>query len=138
MSIQAQITALLKRLCQDYGTSVMLITHDRGVIAETADRVAVMYAGRIVETGPVESVTRAPRHPYTRGLMASIPSMRTRQATLQQIDGAMPRLHAIPTGCAFNPRCARASAQCRAEKPVLEVQSHAIACWHPFEGVAHG
>jgi peptide/nickel transport system ATP-binding protein len=70
--------------------------------------------------------------------MASIPSMRTRQATLQQIDGAMPRLHAIPTGCAFNPRCARASAQCRAEKPVLETQSHAIACWHPFEGEAHG
>ena len=138
VSIQAQITALLKRLCRDYGTSVMLITHDMGVIAETADRVAVMYAGRIVETGPVESVTRAPRHPYTRGLMASIPSMRTRQATLQQIDGAMPRLHAIPAGCAFNPRCARASAQCRADKPVLEVQSHAIACWHPFEGVAHG
>jgi peptide/nickel transport system ATP-binding protein len=138
VSIQAQITSLLKRLCRDYGTSVMLITHDMGVIAETADRVAVMYAGRIVETGPVESVTRAPRHPYTRGLMASIPSMRTRQATLQQIDGAMPRLNAIPEGCAFNLRCARASAQCRAEKPVLEVQSHAIACWHPFEGVAHG
>ena len=138
VSIQAQITSLLKRLCRDYGTSVMLITHDMGVIAETADRVAVMYAGRIVETGPVESVTRAPRHPYTRGLMASIPSMRTRQATLQQIDGAMPRLHAIPAGCAFNLRCARASAQCRAEKPVLEVQSHAIACWHPFEGVTHG
>jgi peptide/nickel transport system ATP-binding protein len=138
VSIQAQITSLLKRLCRDYGTSVMLITHDMGVIAETADRVAVMYAGRIVETGPVESVTRAPRHPYTRGLMASIPSMRTRQATLQQIDGAMPRLNAIPEGCAFNLRCARASAQCRAEKPVLEVQSHAIACWHPFEGVTHG
>ena len=138
VSIQAQITSLLKRLCRDYGTSVMLITHDMGVIAETADRVAVMYAGRIVETGPVESVTRAPRHPYTRGLMASIPSMRTRQATLQQIDGAMPRLNAIPVGCAFNLRCARASAQCRAEKPVLEVQSHAIACWHPFEGVTHG
>ena len=138
VSIQAQITTLLKRLCRDHGASVMLITHDMGVIAETADRVAVMYAGRIVETGPVESVTRAPRHPYTRGLMASIPSMRTRQATLQQIDGAMPRLHAIPAGCAFNPRCARASAQCRAEKPVLETQSHAIACWHPFEGEAHG
>ena len=138
VSIQAQITTLLKRLCRDHGASVMLITHDMGVIAETADRVAVMYAGRIVETGPVASVTRAPRHPYTRGLMASIPSMRTRQATLQQIDGAMPRLHAIPVGCAFNPRCERASAQCRAEKPVLEAQAHAIACWHPFEGEAHG
>lgn len=138
VSIQAQITTLLKRLCHDYGASVMLITHDMGVIAETADRVAVMYAGRIVETGPVDSVTRAPRHPYTRGLMASIPSMRTRQATLQQIDGAMPRLNAIPAGCAFNPRCPRASAQCRAGKPVLELQAHAIACWHPFEGEAHG
>ncbi len=73
VSIQAQITTLLKRLCRDHGAAVMLVTHDMGVIAETADRVAVMYAGRVVETGPVEAVTRAPRHPYTQGLMASIP-----------------------------------------------------------------
>ena len=138
VSIQAQITTLLKRLCRDHGASVMLITHDMGVIAETADRVAVMYAGRIVETGPVDSVTRAPRHPYTRGLMASIPSMRVRQAALRQIDGAMPRLHAIPTGCAFHPRCERASARCHAERPELEAQSHAIACWHPHEGAVDG
>ena len=138
VSIQAQITTLLKRLCRDHGASVMLITHDMGVIAETADRVAVMYAGRIVETGPVDSVTRGPRHPYTRGLMASIPGMRVRQAALQQIDGAMPRLNAIAQGCAFHPRCAQASAQCRAEKPVLEPQNHSIACWHPQQGAAHG
>ena len=138
VSIQAQITTLLKRLCRDHGASVMLITHDMGVIAETADRVAVMYAGRIVETGPVESVTRAPRHPYTRGLMASIPSMRVRQAALQQIDGAMPRLHAIPAGCAYHPRCGFASARCHAERPELEARPHAVACWHPVEGGAHG
>ena len=138
VSIQAQITTLLKRLCRDHGASVMLITHDMGVIAETADRVAVMYAGRIVETGPVDSVTRAPRHPYTRGLMASIPSMRVRQAALRQIDGAMPRLHAIPAGCAFHPRCEHASARCHAERPELEARSHAVACWHPFEGAVDG
>ena len=138
VSIQAQITTLLKRICRERGAAVMLVTHDMGVIAETADRVAVMYAGRVIETGPVEAVTRAPRHPYTRGLMASIPSMRVREAHLHQIDGAMPRLTAIPVGCAFNPRCTAASELCRAEKPVLEAQAHAVACWHPMAGGAHG
>jgi len=132
VSIQAQITTLLKRLCRDHGMSVMLITHDMGVIAETADRVAVMYAGRIIETGPVEAVTRTPRHPYTVGLMASIPSMRVREAELKQIDGAMPRLHAIPPGCAFNPRCTFALDRCRTERPNLEAQAHSVACWHPI------
>ena len=138
VSIQAQITTLLKRLCRDRGAAVMLVTHDMGVIAETADRVAVMYAGRIIETGPVEAVTRAPRHPYTRGLMASIPSMRVREADLHQIDGSMPRLTAIPAGCAFNPRCEMSSDRCRTEKPVLEARAHAVACWHPIEGDPHG
>ncbi len=90
VSIQAQITTLLKRLCRDKGTAIMLITHDMGVIAETADRVAVMYAGRLVEIGPVDAVVRRPRHPYTAGLMASIPSVRRRNEVLNQISGRCP------------------------------------------------
>ncbi|HSA70588.1 MAG TPA: ABC transporter ATP-binding protein, partial [Burkholderiales bacterium] len=107
VSIQAQIIALLKRLAAERGAAVMLITHDMGVIAETAQRVAVMYAGRIVEIGPVGDVIHAPRHPYTVGLMGSIPRIGSRKSRLMQIDGAMPRLNSIPPGCAFNPRCPR-------------------------------
>src|SRR3546814_10691018 len=99
--IQAQIIALLKRLCRDHGAAVMLVTHDMGVIAETADRVAVMYAGRIVEVGPVAEVVRRAKHPYTIGLMGSIPLVGYDVQTLTQIDGTMPRLDAIPAGCAF-------------------------------------
>ena len=132
VSIQAQITSLLKRLSRDLGTAIMLVTHDMGVIAETADRVAVMYAGRVVEIGPVEIVTKHARHPYTAGLMASIPSVHRRAPVLRQIDGAMPRLNAIPEGCAFNPRCGFASSQCRSERPILAAGLHAVACWHPL------
>ncbi len=137
VSIQAQITALLRRLCRLHGTGVMLVTHDMGVIAETADRVAVMYAGRLVEIGPVDQVVRAPRHPYTAGLMASIPRMGRREETLRQIEGSMPRLGAIPPGCAFNPRCGTASARCREDRPVLAGDLHAAACWHPVTEPAH-
>ena len=133
VSIQAQITALLKRLCREHGTAVMLVTHDMGVIAETADRVAVMYAGRIAEIGPVEEVVRQPRHPYTKGLMGSIPSLRRDVEELTQIDGSMPRLNAIPTGCAFNPRCAHAGPRCRRDRPSL---AHGrVACWLEQGGV---
>ena len=133
VSIQAQITALLKRLCREHGTAVMLITHDMGVIAETADRVAVMYAGRIAEIGPVLEVTRRPQHPYTIGLMGSIPSLHHSVESLVQIDGAMPRLDAIPTGCAFHPRCPEAGPRCTRERPSL---SHAsAACWLQQGGV---
>jgi len=138
VSIQAQITTLLKRLCRDHGAAIMLVTHDMGVIAETADRVAVMYAGRIVEIGPVEEGTRRPRHPYTAGLMASIPSVHTRNAQLNQIDGAMPRLNAIPSGCAFNPRCRAAQDVCRAQKPELSLALHSAACHFPLQAPAHG
>ena len=137
VSIQAQITTLLKRLCREHGTSIMLVTHDMGVIAETADRVAVMYAGRIVEMGPVDEVVRRPRHPYTAGLMASIPSVHARHEHLNQIDGAMPRLNAIPPGCAFNPRCGRAEAFCRDHKPGLPTMAHAAACHFPLKEAAH-
>ncbi|RYE74031.1 MAG: ABC transporter ATP-binding protein, partial [Hyphomicrobiales bacterium] len=138
VSIQAQITTLLKRLCREHGTAIMLVTHDMGVIAETADRVAVMYAGRVVEIGPVEEVTRRPRHPYTAGLMASIPSVHRRNAQLNQIDGSMPRLNAIPAGCAFNPRCGFATDFCRENRPGLPVSGHAAACHFPLLEAAHG
>jgi peptide/nickel transport system ATP-binding protein len=130
VSIQAQIITLLKDLTRDHGTAVMLITHDMGVIAETADRVAVMYAGRIVEIGPVAAVIRRPAHPYSDGLMASIPSLEHRVDRLRQIDGAMPRLDAVPTGCRFHPRCPRVFARCRDEQPeLLEAGATRAACW---------
>jgi peptide/nickel transport system ATP-binding protein len=130
VSIQAQIIALLKRLAGERGAAVMLITHDMGVIAETAQRVAVMYAGRIVEIGPVRDVIHAPRHPYTVGLMGSIPKVGLRKQKLMQIDGAMPRLNAIPRGCAFNPRCPRRFERCFAERPeLLSAGTSRAACW---------
>ncbi|HEX6842220.1 MAG TPA: ABC transporter ATP-binding protein [Stellaceae bacterium] len=130
VSIQAQIIAVIKKLCRDHGTAVMLITHDIGVIAETADRVAVMYAGRIAEIGPLRDIVKRPRHPYTVGLMGSIPSLTGATDRLAQIDGAMPRLNQIPAGCAFHPRCVRAFARCRAERPELIADGPApVACW---------
>jgi peptide/nickel transport system ATP-binding protein len=130
VSIQAQIITLLKRLCRDHGTAVMLITHDMGVIAETADRVAVMYAGRIVEIGPVADVIHRAAHPYTRGLMGSIPSIAGERDVLAQIDGSMPRLTAIPTGCAFHPRCPQVFERCHRERPeLMRVGPTQAACW---------
>ena len=130
VSIQAQIISLLKKLCKDHGAAVMLITHDMGVIAETCDRVAVMYAGRIVEIGPVHDVIHTPAHPYTAGLMGSIPAMDEDRERLLQIDGAMPRLTAIPSGCAFNPRCVHAFERCRVERPdLLPAGATRAACW---------
>jgi peptide/nickel transport system ATP-binding protein len=130
VSVQAQVIELFKRMCRERGTAVMLITHDMGVIAETADRIAVMYAGRLVEIGRTRAVLNAPAHPYTRGLMASIPSMQRRTTDLPQIEGSMPRLAAIPSGCAFHPRCPCRLPRCDRERPVLapagETQS---ACW---------
>jgi peptide/nickel transport system ATP-binding protein len=132
VSIQAQIIALLKRLCKEQGAAVMLVTHDMGVIAETCDRVAVMYAGRIAEIGPVHDVIHAPAHPYTAGLMGSIPAMDEDRERLLQIDGAMPRLTAIPRGCAFNPRCPQATDRCRQERPELQTAGATrAACWWP-------
>ena len=130
VSIQAQIISLLKNICKSRGAAVMLITHDMGVIAETCDRVAVMYAGRIVEIGPVHEVINHPAHPYTAGLMASIPDITQDREYLNQIDGAMPRLNAIPTGCAFNPRCPKVFDRCKTERPVLvSAGATRAACW---------
>jgi peptide/nickel transport system ATP-binding protein len=137
VSVQAQIVALLKRLCRDRGVAVMLVTHDMGVIAEAADRVAVMYAGRLAEIGPVREVLTAPRHPYTEGLMASTPLASQGRARLRQIPGAMPRLEALPEGCAFHPRCPYAQEKCRhAPGPdIASCDGHA-ACWFPLTNAA--
>jgi peptide/nickel transport system ATP-binding protein len=129
VSVQAQIIAVIKRLCRQHGTAVMLITHDMGVIAETADRVAVMYAGRIAEIGPVRAVVRNPLHPYARGLMGAIPTLAGDADRLVQIPGSMPRLSAIPPGCPFNPRCPHAFARCFIERPEpIQRGENRVAC----------
>ncbi len=135
VSVQAQIIALLKRLCRDRGTAVMLVTHDMGVIAEAADRVAIMYSGRVAEIGPVRDVVANPLHPYGRGLMGAIPTLVQDHPRLTQIPGAMPRLTAIPPGCAFNPRCPDVFARCRVERPEpIPVGAHRVAC-HLYDPV---
>ena len=135
VSIQAQIITLLKRLARNRGTAVMLITHDMGVIAETADRVAVMYAGRLAEIGPVRNIIHQPRHPYTTGLMQSIPRVGSQRDRLAQIEGSMPRLNAIPPGCAFNPRCPRRFARCTETRPeLLAAGETRAACWLYSDG----
>jgi len=129
VSVQAQIIALIKRLCKERGTSVMLVTHDMGVIAETADRVAVMYAGRVAEIGPVRDVVKDPLHPYAKGLMGAIPSLEGEIDRLVQIPGSMPRLSNIPKGCAFNPRCSKVFARCHIDRPeLIEVGDRKVAC----------
>ncbi len=130
VSIQAQIIQLLKSVCASRGAAVMLITHDMGVIAETCDRVAVLYAGRVAEIGPVHALINHPAHPYTEGLMAAIPDMTQDRERLHQIDGAMPRLNAIPPGCAYHPRCPQAFARCQVERPdLLDAGATRAACW---------
>jgi len=138
VAVQAQVIQLLRGLTQESGASVMLITHDMGVIAETCDRVAVMYAGRVVEVGPVEAVIHHPAHPYTAGLMASVPTLADAGGRLAQIEGALPRPDEIPAGCAFHPRCPKASQRCGQERPELAlVLRTRAACWWPMvEGPA--
>lgn len=132
VSVQAQIISLLKALCRDRGTAVMLITHDMGVIAEAADRVAVMYAGKLAELGPVRDVLSTPRHPYTDGLMGSTPLASRGKARLHQIPGAMPRLDALPSGCAFHPRCPYAQDKCSADPGPTLADGNGAACWFPL------
>jgi peptide/nickel transport system ATP-binding protein len=129
VSVQAQIISLIKRLGRDHGTAVMLVTHDMGVIAETSDRVAVMYSGRIAEIGPVRDVVQNPLHPYAKGLMGAIPTLASDATRLVQIPGAMPRLSAIPPGCPFNPRCAFAFDRCHTERPEPIIRgTQSVAC----------
>lgn len=129
VSVQAQVLELLKKLCRERDTAVILITHDMGVIAETTDRVAVLYAGRLVEIGTTEEVLYRPQHPYTRGLIASTPSVEFGgiDTELFQIEGAMPRLDNLPSGCAFHPRCERADERCATQRP--ELMHDRVACW---------
>jgi len=137
VSVQAQIIALLKRLCREKGTSVILVTHDMGVIAEAADRVAVMYAGRLAELGPVAQVLKTPRHPYTDGLVGSMPMASAGKERLRQIPGSMPRLGSLPDGCAFHPRCPRAETRCRQNPgPTLGADHGRAACWFPVGEVS--
>ncbi len=129
VSIQAQIIALLKRLCKEHDTAVILITHDMGVIAEISDRVAVMYAGRLVEVGKVRDVVKNSKHPYSQGLMGSIPSLHHKSDKLVQIEGTMPRLTEIPNGCAFHPRCPHCFDRCRSQRPdLLNTETTRAAC----------
>ena len=130
VSIQAQIIALLKPLCREHDTAVILITHDMGVIAEISDRVAVMYAGRLVEVGAVRDVVKNSKHPYSQGLMGSIPSLHHKSDKLVQIEGSMPRLTEIPAGCAFHPRCPHCFDRCRSQRPdLLNTEPTKAACW---------
>jgi peptide/nickel transport system ATP-binding protein len=131
VSTQAQIIALLRKLCKEKGMAVILITHDMGVVAEISDRVAVLYSGRLAEIGPVHEVVKNPQHPYSKGLMASIPVPGKRVSKLPQIPGSMPRLSEIPAGCAFNARCEVALDKCLTKRPVMRktISGTTAACW---------
>jgi peptide/nickel transport system ATP-binding protein len=141
VSVQAQIIEILREICTERGAAVLLITHDMGVIAETADRVAVLYSGRLAEVGPVRDIIDRAEHPYTQGLMGSIPAIRDTGDRLVQIPGSMPRLSAIPPGCAFNPRCPHAFDRCRTERPdaLDRPGNRKVACWlYDQEGAVDG
>lgn len=130
VSVQAQITALLRRLAKERGCAVLLITHDMGVIAETTDRTAVLYSGRVVEEGDTESLMKTPQHPYTKGLMGSIPDTESSPLWLEQIDGVMPDPAKRPSGCPFHPRCRAAQKRCETERPELaDCGGSSAACW---------
>ncbi|GAA4725297.1 oligopeptide/dipeptide ABC transporter ATP-binding protein [Brevibacillus fulvus] len=136
VTIQAQILELMKKVNKESGTALLLITHDLGVVAEMCDRVVVMYAGQIVEEADVRSLFQQPRHPYTVGLMASIPEVTSSQERLSSIPGTVPLLHEMPSGCRFAPRCAQAMEICRQQKPELisVTERHKCRCWLYAEG----
>jgi peptide/nickel transport system ATP-binding protein len=130
VSVRAQVIALLRRMCRDHHTAILLITHDMSVIADIADRVAVMYAGRIVELGPAVQILNQSVHPYSQGLIACVPSLDRHLKQLPQIPGAMPRPGALPAGCAFNPRCPQRVERCLVDPPHLgPVGDREVACW---------
>lgn len=129
VTVQAQIVDLLARLQRELGMGMLFVTHDLGLVAEVADRVAVMYAGRVAELAPAADVFSRPRHPYTRGLLTSLPFLDDEVERLTPIEGTVPSLRAMPLGCAFAPRCAQASETCRTAAPEL---TGAVACHHPL------
>lgn len=133
VTIQAQIIDLMKKMRSEFGASIILITHDLGVVAGLADEVIVMYAGKIVEKASVRSVFKDARHPYTIGLLASIPRIDEDRERLRAIEGVVPNQSEMPVGCAFHPRCLRATERCRLEAPRLEAfdgGKHEVACWN--------
>jgi peptide/nickel transport system ATP-binding protein len=141
VTIQGQILSEMQTLCRETGTALVWITHDLSVVAGLADRVAVMYAGRIVEIGSVDDVLDNPAHPYTAGLIGSVPSQHGRGQALRQIPGSTPSMLNLPTGCAFRSRCAQASATCEAQPELTAVPlpagrsfaaGHAVRCFHPL------
>ena len=136
VSIQAQILAEMKALAKESGTALIWISHDLATVSALADRVMVMYAGRIVERGTVAEVLRAPIHPYTRGLLDSLPALAAPGEKLAQIPGSAPSLLALPPGCPFAPRCPRASEACRADPPLVGDARHGALCRHPLEVAA--
>ena len=139
VTIQAQILDLLRHLKRQLSMAVLLITHDLGVVAETAERVVVMYAGKVVEEAPVRTLFHTPRHPYTEGLLRSIPRLDERRESLPVIEGMVPNLLDLPSGCRFHPRCPRAERRCREEAPALRSlgEGHRVACWQAFGERGH-
>ena len=139
VTIQAQILDLLRHLKKQLSMAVLLITHDLGVVAETAERVVVMYAGKVVEEAPVRTLFHTPRHPYTEGLLRSIPRLDERRESLPVIEGMVPNLLDLPSGCRFHPRCPRAERRCREEAPALRSlgEGHRVACWQAFGERGH-
>jgi peptide/nickel transport system ATP-binding protein len=136
VSIQAQILAEMKGLAREMGTALIWISHDLATVSSLADRVMVMYAGRIVEAGPVALTLRAPRHPYTRGLLDSLPATATPGQRLNQIPGTTPSLLSLPPGCPFAPRCRFADAVCATDPPTIERDGRLLRCHHPLEAAA--
>jgi peptide/nickel transport system ATP-binding protein len=132
VTIQAQILYEAQKLCRESGTALIWITHDLSVVAGLADRICVMYAGRIVESGAVDEVLDAPLHPYTQGLIGSVPSRNRRGSPLAQIPGMMPSLTELPPGCAFRGRCARAAEACTQQPELRELGSRLVRCFHPL------
>ena len=134
VTIQAEIMALLMRLCETRDMGLILITHDLAVVSESCQRLAVMYAGKIIEQGATDAILTAPRHPYTRGLIGALPQMNSRGGLLKQIRGSMPGIDDLPPGCAFHPRCDFAIDACRATIPSLEpVGAQSVACFRAEE-----
>jgi len=130
VTIQAEIMALILKLCRENDVALILITHDLGVVAEVTERIMIMYAGLCVETGPTRRIIQAPRHPYSAGLLKALPQFAGRGQRLYQIPGSMPPITALPPGCAYHPRCERATPECKAQIPPLE---HGCACFHPLD-----
>jgi peptide/nickel transport system ATP-binding protein len=138
VTIQAQVIVLLRDLAREHGITVLFITHDLGVVGSLCDRLAVMYAGRVVESGPVDAVFARPAHPYTASLLRAVPMLGRGRVALTQIPGTVPNMAAPPPGCAFHPRCAHTGTRCASEEPATRDtgEGRALACHHPLAAPA--